>query len=308
MDEIISVENIYKHFKNVKALQGVSFKVQKGTIVGLLGPNGAGKTTLVNILTTLLQPSQGKAVIAGIDVVKHPSKVRGLIGLAGQFAAVDGNLTGRENLELVGRLYHLPWPEVRTRTNQLLEQFSLTDAKNRLAKNYSGGMRKRLDIASSLIGKPQILFLDEPTTGLDPKSRIELWWAIKDLVKQGTTVLLTTQYLEEADQLADKVVIIDKGKVVAEGASSQLKANVSRGIIDLHLEDKNQTERALSFLRILHPKSEEQGYIYLPAPEGHKTLLEVVKIMDSSGISVSDIELRKPTLDEVFLTLTSQHG
>ena len=208
MDEIISVENIYKHFKNVKALQGVSFKVQKGTIVGLLGPNGAGKTTLVNILTTLLQPSQGKAVIAGIDVVKHPSKVRGLIGLAGQFAAVDGNLTGRENLELVGRLYHLPWPEVRTRTNQLLEQFSLTDAKNRLAKNYSGGMRKRLDIASSLIGKPQILFLDEPTTGLDPKSRIELWWAIKDLVKQGTTVLLTTQYLEEADQLADKIFII----------------------------------------------------------------------------------------------------
>lgn len=308
MNEIISVENIHKNYKNVKALQGVSLKVEKGTILGLLGPNGAGKTTLVNILTTLIEPSQGKAFIAGIDVVKNPGKVRSLIGLAGQFAAVDGNLTGRENLELVGRLYHLPWKEVKIRTNQLLEQFSLIDSRNRMAKNYSGGMRRRLDIASSLIGKPEILFLDEPTTGLDPKSRIELWQAIKDLVKQGTTVLLTTQYLEEADQLADNIVIIDKGKVVAEGTSSQLKANLSGGVVDLHLVDKNQTEKALSLLRVLNPKSEEPGYIYLPAPEGHRTLLEVIKMMDAVGLLVSDIELRKPTLDEVFLTLTAQHG
>lgn len=308
MDPIISVENVHKHFKKVQALQGVSFTVQKGTIVGLLGPNGAGKTTLVNILTTLSLPSKGKASVAGIDVVKHPGKVRGLIGLAGQFAAVDGNLTGRENLELIGRLYHLPWPEVKARTNQLLEQFSLMNAQNRLAKNYSGGMRRRLDIASSLIGKPEILLLDEPTTGLDPKSRIELWQSIKELVKGGTTVLLTTQYLEEADQLADNIVIIDKGKVVAEGTSNQLKAKISAGIVDLHLTDTQQTDRALALLRVLNPTSETPGYIHIPAPEGHRTLLEVVRMMDAVGFAIQDVELRKPTLDEVFLTLTSQHG
>ena len=303
---IISIEDIYKSYKNIKALEGVSFQVQRGTILGLLGPNGAGKTTLVNILTTLLKPDKGRALVAGIDVAKHPADVRTRIGLAGQFAAVDENLTGKENLELVGTLYHLPREQVRARTQQLLQEFSLTAAANRQVKTYSGGMRRRLDVASSLIGEPEILFLDEPTTGLDPQSRMELWQAIQRLVKKGTTVLLTTQYLEEADYLADHIVIIDQGKVVAQGTAKELKATIGGGVLQIHATDKQQVSALTNVLQDFKPHPDTSfGMVTIPVKNGTKMLPEVIRKIDAAGIEISDIELRKPTLDEVFISLTS---
>ena len=303
---IISIEDIYKSYKNIKALEGVSFQVQRGTILGLLGPNGAGKTTLVNILTTLLKPDKGRALVAGIDVAKHPADVRTRIGLAGQFAAVDENLTGKENLELVGTLYHLPREQVRARTQQLLQEFSLTAAANRQVKTYSGGMRRRLDVASSLIGEPEILFLDEPTTGLDPQSRMELWEAIQRLVKKGTTVLLTTQYLEEADYLADHIVIIDQGKVVAQGTAKELKATIGGGVLQIHATDKQQVSALTNVLQDFKPHPDTSfGMVTIPVKNGTKMLPEVIRKIDAAGIEISDIELRKPTLDEVFISLTS---
>ena len=303
---IISIEDIYKSYKNIKALEGVSFQVQRGTILGLLGPNGAGKTTLVNILTTLLKPDKGRALVAGIDVAKHPADVRTRIGLAGQFAAVDENLTGKENLELVGTLYHLPREQVRARTQQLLQEFSLTAAANRQVKTYSGGMRRRLDVASSLIGEPEILFLDEPTTGLDPQSRMELWQAFQRLVKKGTTVLLTTQYLEEADYLADHIVIIDQGKVVAQGTAKELKATIGGGVLQIHATDKQQVSALTNVLQDFKPHPDTSfGMVTIPVKNGTKMLPEVIRKIDAAGIEISDIELRKPTLDEVFISLTS---
>jgi len=303
---IISIEDIYKSYKNIHALEGISFQVQRGTILGLLGPNGAGKTTLVNILTTLLKPDKGRALVAGIDVALQPGEVRARIGLAGQFAAVDENLTGKENLELVGTLYHLPREQVKTRTQQLLQEFSLTDAANRQVKTYSGGMHRRLDVASSLIGEPEILFLDEPTTGLDPQSRMELWEAIQRLVKKGTTVLLTTQYLEEADYLADHVVIIDQGKVVAQGTTKELKATIGGGVLEIHAVDKQQLPALINVLQDFKPHSDTSfGMVTIPVMNGTKMLPEVVRKIDAAGIEISDIELRKPTLDEVFISLTS---
>ena len=305
---IISVEDIYKSYGNVHALEGVSFQVPRGSILGLLGPNGAGKTTLVNILTTLLKPDKGRALISGIDVARQPSKVRSRIGLAGQFAAVDENLTGKENLELVGTLYHLPRAEVRVRARRLLEEFSLTDAVNRKTKTYSGGMRRRLDVASSLIGEPEILFLDEPTTGLDPKSRLELWETIEGLVRKGTTVLLTTQYLEEADYLTDRIVIIDQGKVVAQGTSKELKSTIGGGVLEIHVADKQHVVALVEALNVFGPHADfALGIVTIPVKEGTKTLSETIRKIDAANIEISDIELRKPTFDEVFLELTGNN-
>jgi len=304
---IISVHEIYKSYGKVHALEGVSFTVPKGTVLGLLGPNGAGKTTLVNILTTLLKPDKGIAMIGGINIAKNPSAVRERIGLAGQFAAVDENLTGKENLELIGALYHVPRKLVKERVQKLLEEFSLTDAANRQVKTYSGGMRRRLDIASSLIGQAEILLLDEPTTGLDPHSRIELWEVIKNLVKNGTTVLLTTQYLEEADRLADNIVIIDKGKIVAQGTAQELKKNIGGGVLEIHAHEKHNLPNIAAAVRDFNPQIDPiLEIVSIPVTEGVKILPDIIRKIDEAGIKISDIELRKPTLDEVFLTLTKR--
>lgn len=312
LEPIIRVRDVYKSFGEVRALQGVSLEVPKGSILGLLGPNGAGKTTLVRILTTLMLPDRGGASISGYDVIETPAAVRDRIGLAGQYAAVDENLTGKENLELVGRLYHLPWDVIEKRATELLERFSLRDAAKRLVKTYSGGMRRRLDLAASLVGEPEVLFLDEPTTGLDPRSRAELWEIIEELVAGGTTVLLTTQYLEEADYLADTIVLIDRGMVIAQGTARELKSKIGGGVVELHVADKGRVEAAGAALKALGvPHIDEvSGSITVPVQDGAKTLIEAMRIMDLQGIEISDIELRKPTLDEVFLELTGkeQHG
>ncbi len=309
-DNIITVRNVKKHFGAVHALDGISLDVERGTILGLLGPNGAGKTTLVRTLTTLLTPDSGEIMIHGIDLNKNPDLIRNYIGLAGQYAAVDENLTGRENIELVGKLYHLTNTEIKERSQKLLEQFSLTDAADRVAKTYSGGMRRRLDLAASLIGQPEIVFLDEPTTGLDPRSRAELWEVIENLVKDGMTILLTTQYLEEADYLANRIVVIDKGQVIAEGTASELKAQIGTGVLEIHLTKKSVEAKVLELLANLAESKpvidEVSGHITIANAGGSQTLIEAVRILDGAGIELSDIELRKPTLDEVFLTLTSK--
>ncbi len=307
-ESIISVKNIKKNFGKVEALRGVSLEVKKGTILGLLGPNGAGKTTLVRVLTTLLAPDGGTATVNGIDVARNPETVRNYIGLAGQYAAVDESLTGRENLALVGKLYHLSNAEIAERSNRLLQQFNLTDAANRQVKTYSGGMRRRLDLAASLVGEPEILFLDEPTTGLDPRSRAELWEVIEQLVKDGATILLTTQYLEEADYLANHIIVIDKGTVIAEGTVNELKAQIGGGVLEIHLADKTRSAETISILKTLNqgePTVDEvSGYLTLSTNDGSKTLIEAVRLLDSATIEIADIELRKPTLDEVFIKLT----
>ncbi|HLD70435.1 MAG TPA: ATP-binding cassette domain-containing protein [Negativicutes bacterium] len=306
MEPVILVEDIYKSYGTVHALEGVGFQVHRGAIVGLLGPNGAGKTTLINILTTLLKPDKGRAWVAGIDVAQNPAAVRSRIGLAGQFAAVDENLTGKENLELVGTLYHLPPKQVKDRAEQLLREFSLDDAANRQAKTYSGGMRRRLDVASSLIGRPEVLFLDEPTTGLDPQSRMELWQAIRKLANNGTTVLLTTQYLEEADYLADAIVIIDHGKVVAQGTAKELKATIGGGVLKIHTPKQN-VPALVQALSEFNPHADTAlGIVTIPVKEGIKILPEAIRKIDAANITISDIELSKPTLDEVFTSLTNK--
>ncbi len=307
---IISVRDLRKSYGSVEALRGVTLDVQKGTVLGLLGPNGAGKTTLVRILTTLLAPSGGTATVAGIDVARYPEVVRNHIGLAGQYAAVDENLTGYENLELVGRLYHMPQADAARKANELLGRFSLTEAKDRTVKTYSGGMRRRLDLAASLVGEPEILFLDEPTTGLDPRSRAELWEVIEGLVQDGTTVLLTTQYLEEADYLADTIVMIDHGTVIAHGTARELKAQIGGGVLELHLSDKHRAGEAAALLAGVGTEPPHidhvSGHITVPVREGAKTLLEAIRIIDAAGLEIADIELRKPSLDEVFLKLTGK--
>lgn len=304
---IIKIRNLSKSYGKVHALEGVSFDVQQGTILGLLGPNGAGKTTLVNILTTLLKPDKGTAQVAGFNVLENPQAVRSRIGLAGQFAAVDENLTGRENLELAGTLYHLPRTLVKQRAQTLLKEFSLTDAADRLAKTYSGGMRRRLDVASSLIGEPEILFLDEPTTGLDPQSRNELWAVIESLVKRGTTVLLTTQYLEEADRLADRIIIINEGKVVAEGTAKDLKSKLGTSVLEIHVKDQEKIPALTALLSQFNPSVNEAAELVdVPITMGTQMLLEIIRQVESAGVELVDIELRKPTLDEVFLNLTKK--
>jgi len=302
------VNDVAKYFGDVKALDGVSLKADEGKIFGLLGPNGAGKTTLVNMLATLSEPTKGNLQVLGVDVVAKPQQVRELIGLAGQFAAIDEYLTGEENLYMVGRLYHLSARESRARTRQILEELKLTEAAKRLAKTYSGGMRRRLDLGASLVGRPKILFLDEPTTGLDPRTRLDLWDTIRELVSQGTSILLTTQYLEEADELADKIAVIDRGKLIAEGTSSELKAKLGGDVIEFEVDPK-QKDKALKALHGISKKKptydEDSRHISVPVgSEGSDKLVDVVRRLDKAGVEPKALSLHQPSLDDVFLTLT----
>ena len=290
----------------VRALCGVSFAVEEGTIFGLLGPNGAGKTTAVRILTTILRPDAGSGRVLGYDVVGDAESVRTVIGLAGQYAAVDENLTGRENLIMVGRLNHLAMTVARRRTSELLERFGLTHAGDRPLKTYSGGMRRRLDVAAALVARPQVLFLDEPTTGLDPQSRIDLWNTIDELVREGTTVLLTTQYLEEADRLASRVAVVDHGRVIAEGTPAQLKADLGTTVLDVGMPDPESARRAAEVLGDLDGKtpSVEGSTVELPVDEGPRVAIEVLRRLDQYGLVPTTFQIREPSLDDVFLALT----
>ena len=307
-DEAIVTEGLRRHFGPIKAVDGVDLAAPAGTVLGLLGPNGAGKTTIVRILTTLLDPDGGSARVAGFDVVRDAEALRSVIGLAGQYAAVDENLTGRENLDLVGRLYHLGKGEARRRADEMLERFELTDAANRTVKTYSGGMRRRLDLGASLVGRPQVLFLDEPTTGLDPRSRFGLWDVIRELVNDGTTLLLTTQYLEEADRLADHIAVIDGGRVIAEGTTDELKSRVGGDLLALRVADRSRVAEAAAAIADLGSGAPqvvaESGEVSLPVREGASVLAEVVRRLDAAGLEISDLALGRPSLDDVFLALT----
>ncbi len=304
----VIAEGLTKSYGPVRALAGVDLEIAEGTLLGVLGPNGAGKTTAVRILATLLIPDAGHARVAGHDVVREPDAVRASIGLTGQYAAVDENLTGRENLELVGRLLHVGRPAARTRADELLSAFDLADAGARPARTYSGGMRRRLDLAASLVGRPAVLFLDEPTTGLDPASRIALWEVVESLRRDGTTILLTTQYLEEADRLADRIAVIDGGLVIAEGTSTELKDRLGEDVVDLQIVDVSRTGEALEALRDLAataPRADAtSGRISLPVHHGAGVLAEVVRRIDAVGLEVAELSLHRPSLDDVFLTLT----
>ena len=306
----IVAENVYKHFGDVKALDGVSIAAESGKILGLLGPNGAGKTTLVRILTTLLKPDKGRVTVGGIDVLRQKQHVREIIGLAGQNAAVDEILTGRENLVMVGELYHISRAQAKQRAAELLDQFALTDAADRSVKTYSGGMRRRLDLAASIVARPNILFLDEPTTGLDARGRIAMWDTVRNLVSVGTTLLLTTQYLEEADELADQIVVIDHGRVIAEGTANELKANMAADFIDITVADPLQTAKASSLLKSLTtetPQSDDQrGHLVLAVENGAQSIAEVVRLLDGENIHIAELNVRQPTLNDVFLSITGE--
>ncbi len=308
MSGIIEATGLVKHYGKVKALDGLDLSVPEGTILGLLGPNGAGKTTAVSILTTLIRPDAGQATVAGADVLHKPRDVRKRIGLSGQFAAVDEHLTGFENLDMVGRLYRLGRETARIRARKLLERFDLVEAADRPVKTYSGGMRRRLDLAGAIIAEPQVLFLDEPTAGLDPRSRTDLWAVIRDLVGRGTTLLLTTQYLEEADQLADDIVVIDHGREIAHGTSDELKAMVGGERIEVTVTDNAEVNHTAS---ILEPfavgdvqMDERSRVVVAPITGGARVFTQALRAIDDAGIAVHDVGLRRPTLDDVFLTLT----
>jgi ABC-2 type transport system ATP-binding protein len=305
-EPVIAVEGLVKTFPSaVRALDGLSLRVPPGVIYGLLGPNGAGKTTLIRVLATLLPYDAGTARVAGVDVARDPAAVRARIGLAGQYAAVDDHLTGRENVEMVGLLYGLTRRETRRRAGEVLDRIGLVDAADRAVRTYSGGMRRRLDLAASLVGRPAVVFLDEPTTGVDPASRRELWDLIGDLVGSGTTVLLTTQYLEEADRLADRIAVIDHGRLVCEGTADQLKDKAGAAVVELRVSDADRA-RVLAALsdRDGDPRGGGNGVIVVPAPLGARSLHALLHDLAAAGISPAHIGLRKPTLDEVFLTLT----
>ncbi|HYO61838.1 MAG TPA: ATP-binding cassette domain-containing protein [Actinomycetota bacterium] len=303
----IRAEGLRKSFGKVDALTGLDLEVDEGRVLGLLGPNGAGKTTAVRILTTLIAPDAGRAEVAGLDVVAQADELRSQIGLAGQYAAVDEYLTGYENLEMVGRLYHLPKAIARRRAGELLERFDLVDAATRPVKTYSGGMRRRLDLAASLVMAPPVMFLDEPTTGLDPRSRLGMWDVIEELVAGGTTVLLTTQYLEEADRLADEIAVIDQGRTIAEGTSDELKAQVGGERLEVTVRNAADVDAAVSVLRPFGSEvrpEPEMRRVALPITGGAGLLPKVIRELDAAGIELEDLGLRRPTLDDVFLTLT----
>ncbi|MER6121866.1 ATP-binding cassette domain-containing protein [Streptomyces sp. NPDC001795] len=308
MPGAIYAEGLVKTFGDVRALDGVDLDVPEGTVLGLLGPNGAGKTTAVRCLTTLLRPDSGTAVVAGIDVLKHPDAVRRSVGLSGQFAAVDEYLTGRENLQMVGRLYQMRAKAAKQRAVELLEQFHLTDAADRPTKTYSGGMRRRLDLAAALVVRPPVMFMDEPTTGLDPRNRQQLWDVIKQLVSGGTTLLLTTQYLEEADHLAHDICVVDHGRVIARGTSDQLKARTGGERVEVVVHAREHITAAAGVLSGFGKGDttveEHTRKLTVPVTGGAKLLAEVIRELDTRGIEIDDIGLRRPTLDDVFLSLT----
>jgi ABC-2 type transport system ATP-binding protein len=300
---------VYKTRKNeVRALDGLDLEVEEGTVLGLLGPNGAGKTTAVRVLSTLLRPDAGRATVAGFDVVRQADQLRRAIGLSGQYAAVDENLTGRENLWMFGRLYQLSSGEARARATELLEQFELSDAADRTVTTYSGGMRRRLDLGSALIGRPHLLFLDEPTTGLDPRSRLGMWDVIRSLVREGTTLLLTTQYLEEADELANTIAVVDHGRIIARGTADELKSQVGGERIEVVVHGRDAVPRAIELLTRIGGEApivdEHTRRLTIPAQGGAARLVQVVRDLDEAGIGIDDIALRRPTLDDVFLRLT----
>jgi len=311
----ILVKGLTKSFGEVQALRGIDLSVPRGTVLGVLGPNGAGKTTAVRILTTLLLPDKGRALVEGYDVVRDAAAVRRAIGLAGQSAAIQEELTGQENLEIIGRLYHLSWPRARSRATELLEQFGLSDAADRAAKTYSGGMQRRLDLAASLVGRPKVLFLDEPTTGLDPRSRLGMWDIIRSLVADGTTLLLTTQYLDEADELANEIVVIDHGLVIAAGTSEELKGRVGGDVVEFTVPDRGLIDTATAAITKImervgevggEPSADLQtGMVSLRVGgRGSEALVEVVRTLDAAGVETRGLGLRRPSLDDVFLALT----
>jgi ABC-2 type transport system ATP-binding protein len=306
---IIEVAGLRKSFGKVEALRGVDFSVPTGRVLGLLGPNGAGKTTAVRILTTLIPPDEGRAVVAGLDVARQPAAVRRVIGLAGQATAIAPDLTGFENLEMAGRLYHLGRPVARQRARELLARFDLADAGDRQAKTYSGGMLRRLDLAASLIGLPKVLFLDEPTTGLDPRSRVGMWGIIRELVSGGTTLLLTTQYLDEADELADDIVVIDHGQVIAAGTPEQLKDRVGGDVVEFTVTDRAKLPAAVEAVSSLGESrpgvDQETGRVQVHAGgKGSEILVEAVRCLDAAGVATAGLALRRPSLDDVFMSLT----
>jgi ABC-2 type transport system ATP-binding protein len=308
MTHAVEAESLVKTYGGVRAVDGIDLQVPEGTVVGLLGPNGAGKTTIVRILTTLLRPDSGRASVAGVDVIHHPNRVRRMIGLAGQYAAVDQYLTGRENLVMVGRLHHLSRKQARARAEELLERFNLIEAGERITSGYSGGMRRRLDLAASLVVGPRVLFLDEPTTGLDPRSRIGMWDVIAELVAEGTTLLLTTQYLEEADRLAHSVAIIDQGRVIARDTTDALKKQFSREQLNIVVHTPAMIAPTVTVLAALagsDPVVDTMSRrITVPITSGARLLTEAIRRLDAVGVVIDDLVLRRPTLDDVFLALT----
>jgi len=307
-DAAIQASGLRKSYGDVCALDGIDLSASAGSVLGLLGPNGAGKTTAVRILTTLLRPDAGSARVAGLDVEHEAAKLRTRIGLAGQYAAVDENLTGAENLEMVGRLYHLAKGQPRRRAAELLEHFELSDAADRLVRTYSGGMRRRLDLAAALVARPPVLFLDEPTTGLDPRSRIGLWETIEARVAEGTTVLLTTQYLDEADRLADRISVIDRGRVIAAGSSDELKDQVGGERLDVTLEAQSDVDAAIAALEPIAAERPQisDGILRVPLRQRRGAIAEAVRNLDDAGVEIDDVALHRPTLDDVFLTLTGR--
>ena len=306
----ISVSGLVKSFGKLRALDGIDLAVPRGTVLGVLGPNGAGKTTTVRILATLLKPDAGSARVAGLDVVRDAGALRAQIGLAGQYAAVDEHLTGEENLVMVGRLYGMNRKAATVRARELLERFQLTDAAERVAKTYSGGMRRRLDLAAALVANPPVLFLDEPTTGLDPRSRVGLWETIEGLVADGTTVLLTTQYLDEAERLADRIAVIDRGTVIADGTADELKDRVGGERLEVHLTDRADAARAAEVLAAMssEPPQIDAETVRVPVEQRNGAIMEAVRRLDDAGVGVEDLGVRRPTLDEVFLSLTGHEA
>jgi ABC-2 type transport system ATP-binding protein len=306
-DPVVRVEGVVHAFGRTVALDGVDLEVPPGIVYGLLGPNGAGKTTLIRVLSTLLRPTSGRVEVAGVDVLADPTGARARVGLAGQFAAVDAYLTGRENVEMVGRLYGLRAGAARARADEVLVRFGLADAADRRVGTYSGGMRRRLDLAASLVGRPQVMFLDEPTTGIDPRSRMDVWELVEDLVRGGTTVLLTTQYLEEADRLAQRIAVIDAGRIVSEGTADELKSRVAGSVLEVHVPaaDRSRAAELLARLAGEAPTTDVAGTaLRIPARDGGATLVAVVRTLSDAGITPDDVALHRPTLDDAFLALT----